>query len=276
MRRGILLQLAVAGTLLVELLVVPRSAWAPTLLVTLALASAGIAYLVTSTRTQFLVPTIFRGSGNERTLAFTFDDGPDPVFTPKVLDLLREHDAKATFFVVGKRADAHPDLVLRAIREGHTVGSHTYSHAHTFHFWRAHRMASDVRRGIDSVVRITGRAPRWFRPPQGLRVPTLRDALARAGASVSCVTWSVRGMDATSRSAEAIVARVAKGLERGAIITLHDGRGLGGTNDRTPTLNALAELLTMAKARDLACVTLDTLLAPPPAEERVACGATAP
>ena len=74
-------------------------------------------------------------------------------------------------------------------------------------------------------------------------------------------------MDATSRSASAIVARVAKGLERGAIITLHDGRGLGGTDDRTPTLHALAALLTMAKARDLSCVTLDTLLAPELAPE---------
>jgi peptidoglycan/xylan/chitin deacetylase (PgdA/CDA1 family) len=122
-------------------------------------------------------------------------------------------------------------------------------------------MAADVRRGIEIVRGITGHAPRWFRPPQGLRVPTLRDALAIVGGDVSCVTWSVRGIDSMARSSETIVARVAKGLDSGAIIALHDGRGFGGTNDRGPTVKALPELLALAKSRKLACVTLDTMFA---------------
>jgi peptidoglycan/xylan/chitin deacetylase (PgdA/CDA1 family) len=120
-------------------------------------------------------------------------------------------------------------------------------------------MAADVRRAIEIVGGITGQSPRWFRPPQGLRVPTLRDALAIVGGDLSCVTWSVRGIDSMARSSKTIVARVAKGLDSGAIIALHDGRGFGGTNDRGPTVEALPELLALAKSRKLACVTLDTM-----------------
>jgi peptidoglycan/xylan/chitin deacetylase (PgdA/CDA1 family) len=260
MLRGLLLQSIVVSLLGIELVLLPPGARALPVVLTFLVWGGAVAYLVTSTRTQFLVPTVWHGTPKSPALALTFDDGPDPEFTPKVLDLLRRHDARATFFVVGQRAEAHPELVLRAASEGHLIGSHTYSHAHTFHFWTARRMASDVQRGIDVVRKITGSAPRWFRPPQGLRVPTLRDALARVKSATSCVTWSVRGIDATSRSSDAIVARVAKGLRRGAIVTLHDGRGFGGTNDRTPTLSALEQLLPMIDARGLSCVTLDALL----------------
>ena len=121
-------------------------------------------------------------------------------------------------------------------------------------------MAEDIRRGIEAVTRITGRAPRYFRPPQGLRVPTLRGALAEQPSRPACVTWTVRGIDTVARSADAIVARVARGLHAGAIVVLHDGTAFGGLRSRAPTVRALPKLLGLARSRGLTCVRLDELL----------------
>jgi peptidoglycan/xylan/chitin deacetylase (PgdA/CDA1 family) len=217
---------------------------------------------VTSPRTQLFVPTIFRGPDDGARIAFTFDDGPDPAFTPQILEVLREFGARATFFVVGRCADAHPELLERTAREGHLIGSHTYSHSNTFHLWPARRMASDIARGIETIERVVGTRPCYFRPPQGLRVPPLRDALASLAAPLSCVTWTVRGLDTVSRSAVAIGARIERRLGAGAIVTLHDGSSLGGYRDRSATIEALRGLLRTCRERGLTCVRLDELLPP--------------
>jgi peptidoglycan/xylan/chitin deacetylase (PgdA/CDA1 family) len=260
MGRGAAVHLAVVAALVATFVLVPRERAAWALALVFLACAAVIGLLVTSTRTQLFVRTIFRGPGSARAVAFTFDDGPDPTYTAQILDALREHDAKATFFVVGKAAEAHPELVRRIVADGHLVASHTYSHAHTFHLWRSRAMAADIARGIDAVEKITGVRPRFFRPPQGLRVPTLRDALAVLGSPPACVTWTVRGMDSVARSAESIVARIEKGLTPGSIITLHDGTAFGGLASRAPTVSALRELLAATEARGLRCVRLDELL----------------
>ncbi len=238
----------------------PRGALVPVVLCVAVVSVATIGALVGSPRTQFFVPTIFRGPGFAPSIALTFDDGPDPTYTPQILDRLRAADAKATFFVVGAAADRFPDLVRRIEAEGHLLASHTHSHAHTFHFWRARAMATDIQRGVESIERITGERPRYFRPPQGLRVPTLRDALEQMPSPPACVTWTARGIDTVARSPDAIVARLTKWLIPGAILTLHDGAGFGGRESRAATVAALEPLLVEAKVRGLACVRLDELL----------------
>lgn len=264
MSRGAAVHLGVLAALVATFSLVPRER-APWALVLVFLACAAvIGLLVTSARTQLFVRTIFRGPGSSRAVAFTFDDGPDPTYTTQILDALREHDAKATFFVIGKAAEAHPELVRRIVADGHLVASHTYSHSHTFHLWRSRAMAADIARGIDAVERITGDRPRFFRPPQGLRVPTLRDALGALRSPPACVTWTVRGMDSVARSADRIVARIEKGLTPGSIITLHDGTAFGGLRSRAPTVSALRELLAATEARGLRCVRLDELLGAEP------------
>lgn len=260
MVRGSVIHLAILAVVAAEWFLLPRAHVLAIIVVTLTLAVALVARLVTSRTAQWLVPTVFRGPTNVQSIAFTFDDGPDPVFTPQILDVLREHNAKATFFVVGQCAERHPDLVGQLVRDGHQIASHTYSHAHTFHFWRAKRMTEDIRKGIDAIERIVGSRPRLFRPPQGLRVPTLRDALAGLAATPTCVTWTVRGLDTVTRSAASITKRVERKLAPGAIIALHDGTGFGGLGDRIGTVEALRKLLVAAEAKGLACVRLDDLL----------------
>jgi peptidoglycan-N-acetylglucosamine deacetylase len=231
-------------------------------IVTVAIAFAGaaaIAWQILSPRGQWFVPTVFRGAAHGEALALTFDDGPDPTFTPRILDTLREHGAKATFFMVGARVEAHPELVARVRDEGHQVGSHSHHHAMTFHLLRPRAMAAEIERGIAAIRRILGVEPMAFRPPIGLRVPTLRAALARLPQRLTCYTWTERGLDAFHRPAAQIVGRLAPHLVPGAILTLHDGGGLGGSADRTATVDALRELLVRMRGLGLRSVRLDEL-----------------
>jgi len=259
--RGGAVHLGVLGATVAAALLAPRSV-APIAVGLVILASAAaIVLLVTSARTQLFVDTIFRGPSSAPAVALTFDDGPDPTYTTQILDVLKAAGAKATFFVVGKAVDDHPEIVRRIEADGHLLASHTYSHAHTFHFWGARAMAADIVQGIDAVERVTGRRPSYFRPPQGLRVPTLHEALRRVPSPPLCVTWTARGIDTVASSPEPIVARLTKWLVPGAILTLHDGTAFGGRGSRAPTVAALEELLVAARDRGLACVRLDELLA---------------
>ncbi len=266
MRRAMGLKLMVAA-------VMGLLAWAfdgPVLVVSLvatALAFVGlVAWGIVAPGSQLFVPSVSSVPGHPAAVAFTFDDGPDPVTTPAVLEVLARHRARATFFVVGSRAAAHPELVRRIVAAGHAVGSHTFHHSNRFHFSSPGAMRAEIVRGVEAVRAITGIAPTLFRPPQGLRTPMLRDAL-RSLPELTCVMWRERGLDAMGRQAPAIIERLTPALERGAIITLHDGGGFGGTTDRAPTLQALESLLALAATRGLACVSLERPGSGDPASE---------
>ncbi|MBK8096249.1 MAG: polysaccharide deacetylase family protein [Planctomycetes bacterium] len=255
------IQIALAtGCVILAAWTVLPTPWPPMVsAATVVLAFGWLTFHIVSPRSQWIVPTSWRGAPSSPGLALTFDDGPDPEITPRALELLREHDARATFFLVGNRASAYPDLVRRLIAAGHQIGSHSHRHAHSFHFLPAKAMAAEIERGIDAIAAITGERPTAFRPPIGLRVPTLRQALTRLRQPVRCWSWTARGLDTLGRPAAAIVARLRPHLVPGAILTLHDGRGLGGSADRTPTLAALRELLTTMSARGLRSIRLDEL-----------------
>jgi peptidoglycan/xylan/chitin deacetylase (PgdA/CDA1 family) len=168
------------------------------------------------------VRALCRAGGARRAVALTFDDGPHPELTPRVLDLLRRHGAQATFFVVGKNAEAHPDLVRRMVAEGHTVGNHTYAHSPRFPLMGAARMREDMERCDAVMEEITGSRPALFRPPLGVTNPTLARALGK-GRMVA--GWSVRSLDTVARwSREMVFKRVRRRLRPGAVVLLHDDR----------------------------------------------------
>lgn len=178
-----------------------------------------IVYLLFHPRNQWLVANRSRVDGTH-SVALTFDDGPDPVDTPKLLDLLREKDVKATFFVVGKRADQYPEIVRRAWAEGHLVANHTWSHNSLFCFLMPRRLRAEIERCTESIRRSAGFRPRFFRSPVGLRHPLLAPYLKADG--LEYVSWSIRTLDTFTTDSGVLAKRILNKATSGDIILLHD------------------------------------------------------
>jgi peptidoglycan/xylan/chitin deacetylase (PgdA/CDA1 family) len=231
--------------------------WAAAAVIVIAIVAIGfLTYAIADPRSGFFVPVVSRLGQGAPIVALTFDDGPDPVVTPQILDVLAAHRARATFFVLGERARRYPEVVRRIAREGHTVATHTQHHRLRFHFGSAAYVQREIEDAIAVVAEIVARRPTLFRPPQGLRTPCFASGWRRTK-GLTCVTWSVRGLDSLPTTADKIVARIAPRLAPGAIVTMHDGTGLGGGSDRQPTIEALSVILAACEARGLRCVALD-------------------
>jgi peptidoglycan/xylan/chitin deacetylase (PgdA/CDA1 family) len=208
-----------------------------------------------------IVPTISAAPPNGgRRVALTFDDGPDPVWTPRIADLLDAAGARATFFCVGRHVEAHPDIARRLVGGGHELGNHSFAHPRTLNFRFAAAMEREVLRGETALRAVTGELGRpLYRPPVGLRNPSLARVAARLGLRV--VTWSLHSRDTFATDAAALAARVLARVRPGDIVLLHDGSDRPGA-DRRVTLTALPAILEGLRARDLEPVTVSALLAP--------------
>jgi peptidoglycan-N-acetylglucosamine deacetylase len=176
-------------------------------------------YLLFHPRNQWLVANRSRVDG-AGCVALTFDDGPDPVDTPKLLDLLREKGVQATFFVVGKRADQYPEIVRRTWEEGHLVANHTWSHYSLFCFLMPRRLRAEIEHGTESIRRSCGFRTRYFRSPVGLRHPLLAPYLQDAG--LEYISWTIRTRDTLTADSGAIAQRILNKAASGDIILLHD------------------------------------------------------
>jgi len=176
-------------------------------------------YLLFHPRSQWLVPNRSRVTDNN-CVALTFDDGPDPLYTPKLLDLLRDKDVKATFFVIGEQAQQHPEIVRRAWEEGHLIATHTWSHPLLFCFLTPRRLRQEVENGVQGIRDICGVSPRHFRSPVGLRHPMLNIVLKNAG--LEYVSWRVKSCDTLIRNPQTLASRIMDKTTGGDIILLHD------------------------------------------------------
>jgi len=191
-------------------------------------------------------------------VSLTFDDGPDSEVTPRVLDLLDRQQAKASFFCVGAKAAAYPDIAREIVRRGHSLENHSHRHSRAFAFYGLFRLKREVESAQTTITWITGRAPRFFRAPMGLRSPLLDPVLARCG--LHYVSWTSRGYDALHRDPARVLKRLAGGLAAGDILLLHDN-GLSRTGDGKPVVLAvLPALLDQMKAKGLRSVTLAAAL----------------
>ena len=200
---------------------------------------------------------VSRGPAGSARVALTFDDGPHPVTTRRVLDALAATRHRATFFVLGHKARRHPD-VLRAIHAGgHTLGVHGDVHDRLHSFRMPWRVYDEIVRAEDAVEAATGVRPKFFRPPLGHTSLTTVPGARRAG--VTLVGWSSRGFDGIAgRSPQAVVERVGRTLADGAIVMLHDA---AEHDDFEPAaIRALPPLLALLDERGLTSVGLDELL----------------
>ncbi|WP_274652525.1 polysaccharide deacetylase family protein [Paenibacillus humicola] len=198
------------------------------------------------------------GPRGTRRAALTFDDVPDPRYTPQVLDILSRHKVRATFFAVGWRAAAYPQLVRRMSREGHVIGNHSYSHA-VFSRLPIQQFQREIVR-TDAVLRpLAGYSPKLVRPPYGEIMPKQADWLKRSGFIV--VNWDVDSVDWRGIDSSKIMANIQKTLQPGSIILLHAGGGTG--QDLSGTLNALPRIIKLLRAKGYELVTVPELLGRP-------------
>jgi len=170
-------------------------------------------------------PVLVRLPTRQRCVWLTIDDGPSTE-TPAVLDLLDAHAAKATFFVVGERAQARPELVREIVRRGHTIGNHSATHP-AGRFWALgpRRMDDEITRGQQILQDITGVAPRWFRAVVGFANPFVSAPLRRHG--LGRVAWTARGFDAVVADPHKVLGLIERQLRPGAIVLLHEGAAHG-------------------------------------------------
>jgi peptidoglycan/xylan/chitin deacetylase (PgdA/CDA1 family) len=187
-------------------------------------------------------------------IALTIDDGPDPAVTPQVLELLDRYGIKATFFCVGRKAAQYPELCRDIVHRGHAVENHSQQHRHNFSLLGPRGFMREIGAAQDTLTRITGQHPMFFRAPAGLRNPFLDPVLTRL--SLRLASWSVRGFDTREGNAETIGHRLLRGLRPGAILLLHDGNA-AQTNAGVPAILAvLPGLIEQAKASNLHFITL--------------------
>ncbi|WP_018130257.1 polysaccharide deacetylase family protein [Effusibacillus pohliae] len=198
---------------------------------------------------------ILSGPPTKRQVALTFDDGPDTVFTPQVLDVLKRYHVKATFFVVGNRALAHPELVQRMVREGHVVGNHSFSHANLpklsddqFHYQILH---------TEEILRpLIGYNPKLVRPPYGnINEPQI---LWLAGQGFKIINWNVDSLDWKGLNAAQVSTNVLAHVHPGNIILQHCAGGHG--EDLTGTVQALPRIIEKLRADGVQFVTVPDLL----------------
>jgi peptidoglycan-N-acetylglucosamine deacetylase len=192
-------------------------------------------------------------------LALTFDDGPNPTWTPRLLDILAAHNAHATFFMVGKFAQAEPALVRRIANAGHLIGNHTWSHPNLAQI-SSQRIREELTRTRDMLEQLTGKPVQFFRPPYGARRPVVL-CIARE-LNMTPATWNAMTNDwaepSADRIAASLIAKIEKNQGRGYAtnIVLHDGSHHGLGANREPSVHAAQRLLERYRANHT-FVTLD-------------------
>ncbi|MDN4067191.1 polysaccharide deacetylase family protein [Paenibacillus vini] len=201
---------------------------------------------------------VFRRGVSDDTFALTFDDGPDPVYTPKLLDLLKRYEAKATFFVVGSNAEKHPDLIKRMHEEGHLIGSHNYVHKTNWLMGPA-AVKKQIQKTSNIIQEVTGLKTNYYRPPWG--IVNLFDFAKRDNTQI--VLWSAMFSDWRERiGADRLTERMMKKLRGGEVFLLHDCGSTLGANSGAPgeMLIALDRILQEAEKRNLRSIRVDELI----------------
>ncbi|MEP6690253.1 MAG: polysaccharide deacetylase family protein [Gemmatimonadaceae bacterium] len=219
-----------------------------------ALAITGCAAHGTYWHNSFIFgPTLGRLPTNERAVSLTFDDGPNPEATPRILDALAASGARATFFVLGRHAEKWPRLVERAANDGHQIANHGFFHR-KLHLRGPHYVRDDLVRGARAIEQACGVEPRFFRAPHGFRSPWVTPIARTLGQRT--VGWTLGVWDSARPGIDEIARRSVVGARPGSILLLHDGDGYDPGGDRSQTAAALPLIITGLRERGYRFETL--------------------
>lgn len=190
----------------------------------------------------------------EKIVALTFDDGPDPEYTPQILDVLKKYHAKATFFVIGAHAKEHPQIIKRQIRDGHEVANHTFNHDYDLHISKR-RLRSELLKTSKTIYKISGTRPVLFRPVGGYYNELIINTALENNFNTIMWSWHQDTKDWSRPGVDKIVHNVISDTKPGDIILMHDAGG-----NRSQTVKALDEILETLTNAGYECVTVSEML----------------
>ena len=203
--------------------------------------------------------TVYRVRTPHKKVALTFDDGPSPVWTPKILDELKKAEIKATFFMIGHHVKKYPDIAQRVAKEGHQIGNHGYAHSVLF-YYTPDELEEEIKYTELVIKEITGQTTTCFRPPKAWISKEEKEKIKSMGYHV--VLWSLNSKDWVNFNDKYIVRYILKYIRNGDIILFHDSGGVfkreGG--NRRETVSTILLLVEKLKERHFECVTVDELL----------------
>jgi peptidoglycan/xylan/chitin deacetylase (PgdA/CDA1 family) len=197
--------------------------------------------------------TLGRLPTRDRRLALTFDDGPNPEATPRILDTLSAEQVPAAFFLLGRHVERHPELARRIAAEGHALGNHGFHHR-KLHTRGPRYVRQDLEMGTAAIAEATGQRPMFFRAPHGFRSPWVTPIAASLGQRT--VGWTLGVWDSDRPGAEEIARRAIDGSSPGSIFLLHDGDAYNPIGDRRQTADALPRIIQTLRERGFEFVSL--------------------
>jgi len=195
---------------------------------------------------NFFIESINENTTNN--VVFTFDDGPHPEHTPKILTILKEFNVKAVFFVIGKNAKENPELIKQIVKEGHQIGTHSMNHKGGFGFLMGGNLKKEISNAAEVVKNIVGERPLLFRSPFGVTNPLIANEVTAQ--NLISVGWSVRSFDTPAKSIDEIIGRVVPKIKPNSIVLLHDRMPL--------TVKALPQMIEQIKGKGFAMGKLET------------------
>ena len=203
--------------------------------------------------------TIFRVPTSKKVVALTFDDGPSPIWTPQILDQLKQAGVKATFFMLGEHVERYPGLAKRVAEEGHEIGNHTYDH-HVLIYYKPQELEDEINRAEKIIKNITGKTTVYFRPPKAWLTPDEKEKIKEMGYKI--ILWSLNSKDWVTFDDKYIIKYIVRNIQPGDIILFHDSGGAlsaeGG--NRKETVKAVPGLIRKLKEQGYRFVTVHELL----------------
>ncbi len=198
----------------------------------------------------FLKATHHNYNTTKNTIAITFDDGPNPEFTPKALELLQKYNAKATFFCIGKNVEKHPEIIQKIIAKGHQIGNHSYAHSNNYGFLSTKKIIADISKAQERIKKVTKTENLLFRPPFGVTNPNIAKAIKIV--QLQPIGWSIRSYDTIAKEPKKVLKKIISKLKKGDIILLHDTSIL--------SILVLEQLLRWLQENNIESVSINQLL----------------
>ncbi len=203
--------------------------------------------------------TFYHELTSDKVVALTFDDGPSPVWTPKILDELKKAGVKATFFMLGRHVEQYPDVAKRVAAEGHEIGNHTYDH-HVLIYYKTEELEKEIKDAEKIIKNATGKTTRYFRPPKAWLTAAEKQKIEDMG--YRTVLWSLNSKDWVTFHDKQITSYLLRHIRPGDIILFHDSGGVFGTEggNRTQTVKVIPRLVGKLKEKGYKFVTITELL----------------